>query len=703
MRFSTEEFIKPPAEFSPSYFWVLNDLPDYEQLRGQLQDMAAHGLRSVCVVTENRSPEFMGILNQLVEECQHLEMNFWLYGSAGSDQAPGMDTAAFLEASHGRSAEVLEAAFGETIKFAFTDAPQVGRIDPASSAVAEEFLKIFGAPVASWLPPLTQKPLEDEEEELTRARIALKEARSRVFVKHYLAPLQEWCHAHGLRSGGHFDNHVACENIAAVQKYLDIPGVYTTAGALSSDAEYRESSYHASSAARQYHDGLALAEIGCGSGAGFTWEQYRRLCSAMFIRSIPLILTGIYPQSQHEGRFWEFPRPQVGAGDPRWRYSNAVHLWTSRMAYLTSVGKSDNHTAVYFPNRDLWAGGKTAEQARDSYLAIAKYLETHQNDFDCIDDDTLANCEFEDGNLVVGDCAYRTLILPDCRWMSPEADAACQRFTELGGALLKADVVHTLTPLLATSHPAEALRVTKRVTDDGCAFYLLYNDSPDVLEVTLQISESAPMSWCNPNDGRLYAIETAKENPGAVTAAFGAYEFKVLATNLEAEDENPDTPGDLLMELLPQTIQPLRHYAFNPAKGWRVFVDSQPPLPAHLGDWSTTVGDNFSGDVLYRFTCEAEENCDVILDLGTVRHAATVQINDDAPVHLPWSPYRLTGRLRKGVNSIAVCVTNTLANCVLDPQFEERNQPSAGTPQRILEEASVPSGLFDPLRIYTRK
>jgi glycosyl hydrolase family 106( putative alpha-L-rhamnosidase) len=93
--FDKNKLAKPPAVFSPGYFWSLNDPLDEEVLLEQLHDMYESGARSICIhpmppefrprtMGTQMVPEYLGedyfkILHRLVDECKKLSMNFYLY------------------------------------------------------------------------------------------------------------------------------------------------------------------------------------------------------------------------------------------------------------------------------------------------------------------------------------------------------------------------------------------------------------------------------------------------------------------------------------------------------------------------------------------------------------------------------------------------------------------------------------------------
>ena len=97
--FDREKFRNPESLFSPGYFWMWNTKLDIPQLKSQLDDMVAHGVRSVCVhpfpvgfrpgrfhsdmSPDYLSPEYMDIFAQVVDHMEKLGMSTWLYDEGG--------------------------------------------------------------------------------------------------------------------------------------------------------------------------------------------------------------------------------------------------------------------------------------------------------------------------------------------------------------------------------------------------------------------------------------------------------------------------------------------------------------------------------------------------------------------------------------------------------------------------------------------
>jgi hypothetical protein len=97
--FDPTQFINPPSQFWPGYFWLWNDPLEERLLIEQLQDMAGHDARSVCMLpmphgfrpqsTNNHmdpdylTPEYFERVRIAVEETNRLGMNWWLYDEGG--------------------------------------------------------------------------------------------------------------------------------------------------------------------------------------------------------------------------------------------------------------------------------------------------------------------------------------------------------------------------------------------------------------------------------------------------------------------------------------------------------------------------------------------------------------------------------------------------------------------------------------------
>ena len=193
--------------FSPGYFWMWNAKLDPAVLVSQLEDMHAHGIRSVCIhpfpmgfrrgICESHmepdylTPEYLDVFAQVVRRARELGMDAWLYDEGGwpsggacglvakadasgafcrrrmkisNEGEPQMiverhtgnppypsmiekgATEAFLALTHDAYAKAMPDDIGKTVRFAFTDEPNMPQAyawDRSSLGWTADFDQVF--------------------------------------------------------------------------------------------------------------------------------------------------------------------------------------------------------------------------------------------------------------------------------------------------------------------------------------------------------------------------------------------------------------------------------------------------------------------------------------------------------------------------------------------------------------------------------
>ena len=187
--FDRVKFKEPESIYSPGYFWLWNGRLDVDELNAQLDDMRAHGARSVCIHPfpkgfrtktfhsgmdpDYLTPAYLEVFSKVVDHAAKLGMNAWLYDEGGwpsggvcgriaADDAEGRfkrrilghgaggepfalrvqdydpsrtdnypsliekgETDEFIRRTHSQYARHIGRHFGKAVKFAFTDEPQM--------------------------------------------------------------------------------------------------------------------------------------------------------------------------------------------------------------------------------------------------------------------------------------------------------------------------------------------------------------------------------------------------------------------------------------------------------------------------------------------------------------------------------------------------------------------------------------------------
>ena len=158
--FSKEKFRNPENIYSPAYFWMWNAKLDPAQLNAQVDDMLAHGMRSLCIhpfpknfrpgaFDTEMSPDYLTeeyflVFSNVVEHAASHGMNVWLYDEGGwpSGGACGQIAAADREGKYKKRF----LGYGDgTEPFALRSAPYgKGRLNYPSiieKGTTEEFIR----------------------------------------------------------------------------------------------------------------------------------------------------------------------------------------------------------------------------------------------------------------------------------------------------------------------------------------------------------------------------------------------------------------------------------------------------------------------------------------------------------------------------------------------------------------------------------
>ena len=741
--------ISPPAELCPAYFWYLNGPMEPAVLRKQLREMAAQGVRNVCPhpwphgFRPNRHPSFLtpdyltdeyfACYRVIVEECRKLGMSCYLYdeggwpsGSAcgkvrafgGDKWAPmfqtdhGLEispavpeeaaplpnslmrapTKKFLELTHEAYFRHFGKDFGGMFRYAFMDEPQIPRDgDPHRLAwcpdLPEQFRKRYGYELEKHLGALIEGTAPES------VKIDFQDLISKLFVERFLLPIRAWCRKHHILSGGHFGGEdeperAVCHghgHIMRSLRALDLPGVDAIWRQVFPGKENRQFPKFASSVAHQAGRKQALAEIFAVYGNGLTPEQREFLIDYMLVRGVnTLVLSKIAITNRKHFIFG--CRPHFGPVDPLWKYSRILHEKTARAAWLLTRGTPVVPNALYFDMRSLWAGGESAEKATRDRRKLADSLMQTQCDFDFVDDDALEKAKIRNGLLQVGRMRYKSLSMPDSRFLPEKVRAVVEKFASAAPV-----------PLLKTEPAAPMLRVCKRKWGRR-TIYFCVNEGPEALDVTLTLPES-PVLHLDLNDLSEYRL----------TSPSFRWHFEPLGSAffLTGKEGKKELPRFVPEEELrgPWTLKPIRRHIVAESD-FEIRSCHEKAVPAELGDWAPVLGRDFSGDAVYR-TVFHTKRTDLVLELGKVCFCASVTLNKvklgsgfRAPFRFPLAP-----ALKKGRNVLEIIVSNTLANALAAPGVDERisntfpPRSPYETRQREFEKDSLTSGLFGPVRL----
>ena len=663
-------------------------------------------------------------------------------------------TRRFIELTYEAYKRTVGEHFGSTIPAMFTDEPKVAN-PPWTDGLAADFKEKYGYDICDYLPSLVHA----DRKEGMQARVDFLDWWSNRFAEAYFGRIHEWCRGNNVLLSGHLagDHDTlsarSCGYGHAMRmlRHFDIPGVDTIWRELfpiprdtrdlargptiarEAVAENHHFPKYASSVAHQENRRWAMTESCAAYGSGLTIEQMKWLIDYQYVRGITLCGIGGYISSTQKP-FTAGLRPIFNPVNPLEKYLAVFYPYVARLGYLLSLGEPGIGTAVYFPVRDVWAGGSELKRIVRLHDLLAKRLLEHQCDFDLIDDDVLgrSSTKVVAGRLCVGPMRYHTVCVARTRWMTDGAKEKLARFSEGGGKVLWVDDADGLPGLSGSrviglqqlnEHVAALVKVVpvsgmlkacRRELHDG-NLYFLTNEGGEAIDCTVRFDEHAPMVRVDPETGDCWRPPEACHAHGTWSLPLHL-EFAGSCVVMFTEAPLPlaDAParkGKALLRLKDG-------WSWRKIKEYRIGKENfeveegrnDQPSEVELGDWRPILGDDFSGDVEYCVEFEAGKNAAqeaCFLHLGDVRYACEVTFNGKNLGKKAWQPFSFSvrGMVREGTNKLRAVVTNTLANQYLTTSvFDQWPESVLGPYHRLalsFEKDSLPSGLFGPVRILS--
>lgn len=783
-----EAFRNPPCEFSPAYFWMWNAKLDKTIIERQLNDMAANGMKSVCIhpfprefapgaFNTEMEPDYLTdgyveLFEHAIRYAAKLGMNAWLYDEGGwpsggacglvaksdpegrfckrflgwgpkGDEPFGIHpqpyaahgrntpsviekgtTERFIELTHERYAKAFGDEFGKSVKFTFMDEPQMpsdhyGLQIGWAADFAEVFKERKGYDIMPYMPELIRRKHDILPDELNAKRIDFYEVKAYLFRERFMKPIQDWCHAHGLRSSGHLNGEDLPECSSryghgctlAAFRMMDVPGVDVIWRQLypSTDANPGAQSpfpRYASSVAHQLGEPYVLSESAGIYGNSVTPDEWRWLCEYQMVRGVNMFVFGYYAMSNAKQWMMLF-EPHSGPVNPGWDFMRPFFDHLARVSALMAQGRAATDIAVFYDNRAFWADHAVAEAAANAHYAVAKTLDRMNCDYDFVEDDALAAAEVRDGRIVVGKMAYASLVLPSSKWMSEGAKAKLAAFAQAGGRVVKPEEVPSIPRTMRIDgRMAPELRVAKRMIG-GKTLYYVVNESRWEVSVSLNFDGRGDVVRCDPETGRFVA--TGVQGGGSCPWTFAPFDSALFLVGGQADDPVPAAYAGATIE--PKDGWTVRKTVSHVVgkTDWEFHENADAAVPTVLGDWREKMGYDFSGKAVYRVEFESVAGGEAELDLGRVCWSCGVRLNGKEVGKKFFGPYRFAVTLAKGRNVLEVTVANLLANAVGSDVVRDRIgrdfPPVAGYDKRMrnYDREHNESGLFGPVTVTERK
>ena len=331
---------------------------------------------------------------------------------------------AFVRETHERYAKFLGNLFPR-VPFMFTDEPGTGSF-PWPDGFAEKFLSRFGYDLRDHLPALFSLS-EDASGMDARAREDYRALQGELFRANYMRPIHDWCRRNGVRFTGHLDiDHMTdgcmAHGYGTVLQQLrefDVPGVDVIWRQIDIPKDGKPACYEgngfferfASSAAAQTGGTLAVTESFGVYGASLTGKLARFVILHQLARGVN-VFNFMCLSYTPKNALALVERPEYVEEMPGFFHLRGLNDFTARASWLMQLGAPAARAALYFPARDIWAGGTRAKNAIDGFERLGQALERAQVDFDVLDEEGLGMAVRDGNALTLGLARYETVLVP---------------------------------------------------------------------------------------------------------------------------------------------------------------------------------------------------------------------------------------------------------------------------------------------------
>lgn len=641
----------------------------------------------------------------------------------------------FVEITHEKYKEHLGKDFGNNIRALFTDEPSFPVPAPFSKEFVQNFEKESGISIYPYLPIVARKRYPQTEEE-KRVFIAWCDYCSRVFCDSFMLTCKKWCNDNNLPFLGHMDmDHQPNTSLAGGNYNLmrslrnfDVPGIDVIWRHIFPMkekeiywwmfiAENRFFPKYASSAATQIGTSRAVTETFGVYGMGLTFDEMRYVLTFQAVRGINLFNFMLIPYGDPTGFQMTGELPAFKEKYACYSDLPVFNKYAERLSYMATVGKNKADTAMYLPIKDFYATpqfGSCPEP--DEFDRIGFGMEDRQIPFDILDDDVLECADvsaLSKGEIRMGDALYTTVVITDCRYMTPKAQENLKLFINSGGrviatreyikdmfpdCVLYPDVWELMSSPLEFLGDTKGIRLGHRVSDNS-DMYFINNETFETKDVWVRVSEGAYI--VNLTDGSI-----VKNTDDTVKFTLQSGEmFVIMYTNAPVDT---DTGCDGICRKVitdGYTIKKTKQFVIGENKSFSTKIDGE-EVATNLGNWKTFAGENFSGSCVYKteFTLdEVKENA--YIDLGVVKYTCEVFVNGISCGVKVMSPYvfDISSCIKTGKNTLEIRVSNTAANEFYHTKEFEKFESWQLTPYHETAQGfhaeSLESGLYGPVRL----
>lgn len=615
------------------------------------------------------------------------------------------NTDLFLEMMHEKLKKRFGSAMGSDIMIMFDDEAHMG-------TWANNFDKIFfdkyGYDIKDFMPYIANTKLEPTTEKEARARSDYYMLCGEIMQKNYFKPMRQWLNENNMYSVGHLggDNSTwhTNGNILSTLREYDIPGIdeiwnqityphaieYRGAKTIKSCKDaYEFFPRIASSAAHQCGHSLCVSEALSVSGAYLVPEEIRYIINYQSVRGISLYNFMLITFARSKELALQY-RPNYIAEIPGSSFMNETINYTARLSHILQSGKTTISSALYYPQRTIFANGELGQTAGLNFENLGDMLESAGVEFDIIDEDFVKTAKIENGALVGRHVTYTNVFVPQAQL---ELKDVQNKLSNLN-SVIKPSIIRNNKKLLSR---------TMIFPDKTEGILVVNTDSETVIDTIQFTSKKTPYEIDIPS-GDIYYLQYERKDDN-LTIPIKLPRGCAIMIYLTENETNCKYKKctEEFATLTDFSAKITRKYYLDNNDGIKNEYYENGKALAGLGEWE----ENFSGEAEYITKLPPIPSDHIILDLGDVRHYARVYLNGKEVGETTMPPYRVNINNAKSGDEVKIIISNTAANANRTAEYlQTRDRLDIGPYNgfmTVAEKEAPNGGLIGPVKILIEK
>lgn len=388
----------------------------------------------------------------------------------------------FIKATHEKYYNLFKEHFGKEMPGFFTDEPQyaLGKI-PWSHSLPQKFKDKYGYNLKDVLPALFV-----ECTGYRQIRYHFWSLINDLYATSFGKQIFDWCNEHNCKLTG----HVMTEDSLATQmdatsgcmtfyEYMHIPGMDWLGRKIESPVIPKQ----VGSVATQLGKKFVISETFALCGWDVSFEEMKWIAEWQYVNGVNLMCQHLEGYTLRGFRKRDYP-PSLFFQQPWWEEYRMFNDYFARLGVLLTSGRQAVGVLLLHPMKSAWIyyNGKNNEFIRkldDDFVKATTTLSNLHIDHHYGDETILRNYgRVERNNLIIGQCSYKTVVIPSMISMDKTTLDLLTRFLDNGGVVISTGDFPTLCSGAETEELV-LLKVLIEVVD-------LYSENQTVQETIIK-------------------------------------------------------------------------------------------------------------------------------------------------------------------------------------------------------------------------